>query len=132
MTTGKHMKEPHFPITAAHRAQFEKHLRKWRELLNLRDWRVELQQRPDHKHEASVTCQHRHKIAEVKLGTFFLQPTTPRRVESAALHELLHVLLSSLVAYAVSVKDHDEIVDELEHEVVIVLEDLLLEAFGDH
>jgi hypothetical protein len=121
-------------VSDEHVAAFEEYVAKWRNLLNLRDWRIVRESRRDKRFMASVvSVEHEHKLAKYRVGVSFKShPVTPYSLESTALHELLHILLRPLIDTAINEGEHCVGVAETEHEVIIILEELLMNAYSDH
>jgi hypothetical protein len=121
------------PVSADHLTLFDSFVHKWRALLNLRDWRIIRAKKRDAKNMASLlTVEHEHKLARYAIGIDFgAAEVTQQSIESTALHELLHLLLRPLIDSAIATGEHDEQILEYEHGVIVVLEELLMQAYGD-
>jgi hypothetical protein len=120
------------PVSEEDAQAFDAYVEKWRDKLNLRDWRVVRAGKRDRKNMAALlTVEHEHKLARYAIGEDFgASEVTPASLEGTALHEMLHLLLRPLLDVAMQEKDHSDLVLEKEHEVVLVLEQLLLSAYG--
>lgn len=109
------------------REQFRSHLSRWQERLNLGDWRIPLSPRFAQKGAmADVKISLPARTAVVKLGSMGWNVPTPHLLESTAVHELLHVLLSELIEFAKDPHITDDNLSSLEHRVITVLEGLLV------
>ncbi len=119
-------KAPRNPVTADDREAFKTYLLLWQDRLGLQDWRVHLAGKPaTGGNMAEVTCDHKARLANVKLGKDFGgTPVTAESLEGTALHELLHVLLYE-IHNQVDIGLKDEQLDSAEHRVIHVLERLL-------
>jgi hypothetical protein len=109
------------PEDAAHFAQS---VRKWQQVLNLGDWRIEKGLKPAKNAMASVEFNEGARLATYRLGDFGAEKITPESLDQTALHELLHVFLHDLVTVAQDPKSSDQ-VEMQEHRVVNILEKLL-------
>jgi hypothetical protein len=120
------------PVTDADVEYFDRAVVKWQALLNLRDWRIVRESARDLKHMASLTgVEHPHKLARYRVGVDFKSAAvTPQSLESTALHELLHLLLRPMLDVAMAEGDHNDSVMEYEHAVIVILEQLLMAAYG--
>jgi len=124
---------PQNPVLDVHVEEFDKHVDKWRTLLNLRNWRVNRIKKREARHMAAlVTVEHEHKLARYSIGTDFGNtPVTQESLESTALHEMLHLLLRPMLDVAMAEGEHNDNVLEEEHSVITVLEQLLLHAYKE-
>ena len=104
--------------TAEDAELFAQSVRKWQQVLNLSDWRIEKGLKPAKQAMASVEFNENARLATYRLGDF-----------GAALHELLHVLLHDLTTTAQDPKSSQDEIDAQEHRVVNLLEKLLFKAF---
>lgn len=123
---------PRNPVTDAHVAQFDLFVQKWRDLLNLRDWRIVRSDKREKKNMAAVlTVEHPHKLARYAVGTDFgATPVNAQTLEATALHEVFHVFFRPLIDVCIAEGEYSEAVDEAEHAAIIVLEDLLSKAYA--
>lgn len=114
------------PITPEDEAKFDFYMEKWRQKLNLADWRyVKLAKKSTAM--AEITKQEtEHRLVRWKIGKDFGETkVTPTSLEKVAIHENLHVLLHTLVEAAENGAAAEDIMAE-EHRVIAVLESLLL------
>ena len=119
------MKAKNLP-TPEQDAEFDGYMLKWQKALNLSDWRIERGHGRAKRAMASVTTSFGDRLAVYRTGCFGSDPITPRLLESTALHEMAHILLAEF-RYVVSGKETDaELLESVEHRVVITLEKLLL------
>lgn len=125
-------KPPKNPVLDEHVEEFDMYVEKWRDKLNLRDWRVvRAEKRVTGAMAALLSVEPEDRLARYAVGTHFgVTPVTPEALESTALHEMLHLLLRGLMDACIDERGHTHIVNEKEHEVVVVLEDLLFRAYG--
>ena len=125
-------KPPRNPVSDEDVAEFEAYVEKWRDKLNLRDWRVVRAAKREKRHMAALlTVEHEHKLARYSVGEDFgADKVTPHSLESTAIHEMLHLRLRPLLDACMEEKSHTDAVLKYEHEVIIVLEDLLFRAYG--
>jgi hypothetical protein len=109
-------------LTSDHASEFEGYIKKWQDLLNLNDWRIERGSKAAEKGTmAEVETTYSQRLAVYRLGkSFGTTAVTPHSLESTALHELLHVLLKDLT-YSTKAT-----ADSAEHRVVNTLERLLV------
>jgi hypothetical protein len=121
------------PVSDKDVSLFDTFIHKWRALLNLRDWRIVRVRKRDPKYMAALlTVEHEHKLARYAVGeSFGAIEVTPQSLESTALHELLHLLLRPMIDAAAAAGGHDDQVAEYEHAVIVVLEELLMQAYGE-
>ncbi len=94
-------------------------------LLNLRDWRIEVgTKRAQRGAMADVDISLDDHLAVIRIGSDWGgKPVTNEDVRSAAVHEVLHVFLSRLIA---SCKSRDDTsIASNEHSVIVTLEKLL-------
>jgi len=120
------------PVSDEQVAEFDMYIEKWREKLNLRDWRVVRANKRDTTCMASLlSVEPEHKLARYSVGLHFgVCEVTSESLESTAIHEMLHLRLRSLMDACIDERGHTHIVNEKEHEVVVVLEELLMRAYG--
>jgi hypothetical protein len=112
-------------VTPEQAEKFAGYIDKWQAALNLLDWRVIRMGRAKGV-MAEVSISTADKMAQYRLGKHFgTEAVDDYTLESTAVHELLHVLLSEYREIAVS-KPSDEIMDGAEHRVVHTLERLLV------
>ena len=110
------------PEDAAHFAQS---VRKWQQVLNLGDWRIEKGLKPAKNAMASVEFNEGARLATYRLGDFGAEKITPESLDQTALHELLHVFLHDLMTVAQDPRSNPEQLEAEEHRVVNLLEKLL-------
>jgi hypothetical protein len=129
----KKKEPPQNPVLDHHVEQFDEYVKKWRELLNLRNWRVARAKKREPKNMAALlTVEHEHKLARYAVGVDFgTHEVTSESLESTALHELLHLLLRPLIDTAMAEGEHNDKLLEEEHSVIVVLEQLLLHAYKE-
>jgi len=113
--------------TDEHIQSFANYLEQWQTVLNLNDWRIE---RSAKKASRGVIAQVAHslpdRLAAWQLGADWGPlPVTDYELESAAVHELLHVMLAELIAVAQS-KPDDDTMQAAEHRVINTLERILV------
>ena len=115
------------PVTPEDADKFEAYIIKWQDKLNLKDWRIERSPKPS-KHMAEVSRRLvEDRIATYRIGKHFGEcKVTEYSLESTAVHELIHILLSELISVA-ETKDHtQESLMSAEHRVVNTIERLLV------
>ena len=105
--------------------QFAKSVKKWQQVLNLGDWRIEKGQKPAKQAMASVEFNESARLAIYRLGDFGAEKITPESLDKTALHELLHIFLHDLMTVATDPKSSDEDIEMQEHRVINLLENLL-------
>jgi len=110
------------PEDAAHFAQS---VRKWQQVLNLGDWRIEKGLKPAKNAMASVEFNEGARLATYRLGDFGAEKITPESLDQTALHELLHVFLHDLLTVAQDPKSSQDEIEAQEHRVINLLEKLL-------
>jgi hypothetical protein len=101
-------------------------VKKWQEILNLGDWRIEKGLKPAKQAMASVEFNESARLATYRLGDFGAEEITNESLETTALHELLHVMLHDLLAAAQDPKSSQDDIDKQEHRVINLLERLLM------
>ena len=101
-------------------------VKKWQEILNLGDWRIEKGLKPAKQAMASVEFNEGARLATYRLGDFGAEEITNESLETTALHELLHVMLHDLLAAAQDPKSSQDDIDKQEHRVINLLERLLM------
>jgi hypothetical protein len=106
-------------------ALFAQSVRKWQQVLNLGDWRIEKGLKPAKNAMASVEFNEGARLATYRLGDFGPERICPQSLDQTALHELLHVFLHDLITAAQDPKSSTEEVEMQEHRVVNLLEKLL-------
>ena len=104
---------------------FAQSVRKWQEVLNLGDWRIEKGIKPAKAAMASVEFTPAARLAVYRLGDFGAEKITPESIDRTALHELLHIFLHDLMSVATDPKSSDEDIEMQEHRVINLLENLL-------
>jgi len=106
-------------------ALFAQSVRKWQQVLNLGDWRIEKGLKPAKNAMASVEFNDGARLATYRLGDFGAEKITPESLDQTALHELLHVFLHDLMTVAQDPKSSQDEIEAQEHRVVNLLEKLL-------
>lgn len=111
------------PITPQARECFALFVRKWQELLGLRDWRIEPSSKPAAK--ANMAEINRFdsaaRLATWTIGTDFgATPVTDMSIEEIACHELWHVRLHRLIEICRDQTSTQDEIDEAEHAVIHV------------
>ena len=106
-------------------ALFAQSVRKWQQVLNLGDWRIERGSKPAKNAMASVEFNEGARLATYRLGDFGAEKITPESLDQTALHELLHVFLHDLMTAAQDPKSSQDEIEAQEHRVVNLLEKLL-------
>jgi hypothetical protein len=101
-------------------------VKKWQEILNLGDWRIEKGLKPAKQAMASVEFNESARLAIYRLGDFGSEQINEKTLSCTALHELLHVLLHDLLTVAQDPKSSQEDIDKQEHRVINLLERLLI------
>jgi len=109
---------------------FAKSVKKWQQVLNLGDWRIEKGIKPAKQAMASVEFNESARLAVYRLGDFGAEKITPDSLDKTALHELLHVFLHDLMMVASDPKSSDEDIEMQEHRVINLLENLLKDGNG--
>jgi hypothetical protein len=106
-------------------ALFAESVKKWQQVLNLSDWRIEKGLNPAKQAMASVEFNEGARLATYRLGDFGAEKITRASLDSTALHELLHVFLHDLLTASQDPKSSPEEVEKQEHRVINLLERLL-------
>ena len=106
-------------------ALFAQSVRKWQQVLNLGDWRIEKGLKPAKNAMASVEFNEGARLATYRLGDFGAEKITPESLDKTALHELLHIFLHDLMCVATDPKSSDEDIEMQEHRVINLLENLI-------
>jgi hypothetical protein len=104
---------------------FAQSVRKWQQVLNLGDWRIEKGSKAAKEAMASVEFNQNARLATYRLGDFGAEKITQESLDQTALHELLHVFLHDLLMVATDPKSSDEDIEMQEHRVINLLEKLL-------
>ena len=115
---------PNIP-TPHEAAYFSQSARKWQQVLNLCDWRIEKGLKPAKQAMASVEFNENARLATYRLGDFGAEKITPESLDKTALHELLHIFLHDLITVAQDPKSSQDEVEIQEHRVINLLENLL-------
>jgi len=110
-------------------ALFAQSVKKWQQVLNLGDWRIEKGLKPAKNAMASVEFNESARLATYRLGDFGAERISPESLDQTALHELLHVFLHDLMAAAQDPRSSPEQLESEEHRVVNLLEKLLIKDF---
>jgi hypothetical protein len=100
-------------------------VKKWQEILNLNDWRIEKGMKPAKQAMASVEFNEAARLATYRLGDFGAEQIDQRSLDCTALHELLHVLLHDLMTAAQDPRSSPELIEKEEHRIINLLERLL-------
>lgn len=107
-------------VTDADLLLFDEYVKKWQRILGLNDWRIERSSRRAKKNMAEVVFKDDAMLATYRVGlNFGSAEVTPDSLERTVLHELLHVRFRKFKL------DQSE---AIEHEVVNLLEKLLMDA----
>jgi hypothetical protein len=106
-------------------------VKKWQEVLNLGDWRIEKGLKPAKQAMASVEFNEGARLAVYRLGDFGAEQINQKTLNCTALHELLHVLLHDLMTAAQDPKSSQDDIDKQEHRVINLLERLLIKDLDD-
>ena len=104
---------------------FAESVRKWQQVLNLGDWRIEKGSKPAKQAMASVEFTPNARLAVYRLGDFGAEKITPESIDKTALHELLHIFLHDLMVVAQDPKSSQDEIEMQEHRVINLLENLL-------
>jgi len=104
---------------------FAQSVKKWQEVLNLGDWRIEKGIKPAKAAMASVEFNASARLATYRLGDFGAEKITPESLDKTALHELLHIFLHDLMCVAQDPKSSQEEIEMQEHRVINLLENLI-------
>jgi hypothetical protein len=104
---------------------FAQSVKKWQEVLNLGDWRIEKGIKPAKQAMASVEFNASARLATYRLGDFGAEKITPESLDKTALHELLHIFLHDLMCVAQDPKSSQEEIEMQEHRVINLLENLI-------
>lgn len=108
------------PVSIEQCREFDGYMKKWQELLNLTNWRVERSSRRSKTCMSAVKFNDAAMLATYYIGEHFgSAEVNAESLEDTAVHELLHVLLRKFKL------DQSE---ANEHEVINVLEKLLIKA----
>jgi len=107
---------------------FAQCVKKWQEVLNLGDWRIEKGLKPAKQAMASVEFNEGARLAIYRLGDFGSEQINEKTLSCTALHELLHVLLHDLLTAAQDPKSSQDDIDKQEHRVINLLERLLKDS----
>jgi hypothetical protein len=104
---------------------FAQSVKKWQQVLNLGDWRIEKGTKAAKQAMASVEFNDSARLAVYRLGDFGAEKITSETLDKTALHELLHVFLHDLMMVASDPKSSEEEIETQEHRVINLLENLL-------
>ena len=104
---------------------FAKSVRKWQQVLNLGDWRIEKGLKPAKNAMASVEFTPTARLAVYRIGDFGAEKITPESIDKTALHEVLHIFLHDLMTVASDPKSSEEDIEMQEHRIINLLEKLL-------
>ena len=109
---------------------FADSIKKWQQILNLGDWRIEKGTKPAKQAMASVEFNENARLAVYRLGDFGAEKITNDSLDRTALHECLHIFLHDLMIVATDPKSSDEDIEMQEHRVINLLETLLKDSHG--
>lgn len=112
-------------LDPAQSVEFDEQIRRWQDVLNLKDWRIERGAKAARKAMASVECDPEAMLAVYRVGDFGASEVNSESISMTALHECLHIFLFDLIASAQDPKSSQEQVDMAEHRVINILERLL-------
>jgi hypothetical protein len=115
---------PNIP-TPEHAELFAQSVKKWQQVLNLGDWRIEKGLKPAKQAMASVEFNDTARLATYRLGDWGSEQISPASLDKTALHELLHVLLHDLMTVATDPKSSEDELEKQEHRIINLLENLL-------
>lgn len=116
------------PVSDADVELFDGYMKKWQQLLNLMDWRVERASKRCTGAMAEIGFDDEARLAQYRVGEHFgSEEVTPRALEATALHELLHARLRDFGCAIQSGVNREG----SEHAVVNTVEKLLMQAYGD-
>lgn len=119
--------EPAYPITDAQVEEFQALLKAWRRKLHLMNWRFAMSRTRPVSDLASVKVYPEHRLVRYAVGRDWgSHPPEPDAVERLVVHELLHVRLNQLLDVAFRERDYTEAVQGEEHDVISVLEEVLV------
>lgn len=121
------------PVSEKDAQAFDAFLAHWQSLLNLRDWWIaRMPDRDLHNMAIVASIEHEHKLVKIKIGETFGKnmKVTPLNLEKTAVHELLHVMLRTIIDEAIGQGEYNDAVLGYEHGVINVLEPLLQKAYG--
>jgi len=104
---------------------FAQSVKKWQQVLNLGDWRIEKGTKAAKQAMASVEFNDSARLAVYRLGDFGAEKITSETLDKTALHELLHVFLHDLMTVAQDPKSSEDELEKQEHRVINLLEQLL-------
>lgn len=104
--------------TAAHFEVFRRECLRWHSMLGLTDWQVTFTHKPVKDRLARCVYYFRSRRANVILSTRWDgEPVTAESLSRIALHEVLHLALADLVAFANAAVAESR-VDEAEHAAI--------------
>lgn len=109
---------------------FAESMKKWQQVLNLGDWRIEKGIKPAKQAMASVEFNENARLAIYRLGDFGAEAITPKSLDNTALHECLHIFLHDLMATSQDPKSSEDDIEMQEHRVINLLENLLKDSHG--
>ena len=115
---------PNIP-TPEHAELFAQSVKKWQQVLNLGDWRIEKGLKPAKQAMASVEFNDTARLATYRLGDFGAEEITRQSLDMTALHELLHIFLHDLMTVATDPKSPEDELEKQEHRIINLLEHLL-------
>jgi hypothetical protein len=109
-------------------ASFQRHLTAWQDRLGLSDWRIVLSSLRAKNAMAEMSkWDWKQRQVTCRIGlNWKATPVTEHSIEQTAVHELLHVMLYELIAYAKESSTKDDDLASIEHRVINTLERLLV------
>lgn len=112
------------PILPEHEKRFEDFIQKWREKLNLADWRIIKKKGRAANALAEMTdFETEHRLVRYKVGRDAgSSKVTDELLELTAIHEMLHVLLHIPLEVAAEEGEYNDRVMAAEHAAINVLE----------
>mgnify|MGYP001579902499 CR=1 FL=1 len=108
--------------TNAQFAMFKQHCLKWQRELSLMDWKIYFQHKKLGDRYANTAWNIQGKNATISLA-LEVPADHQLHIEDSALHEMLHILLASVVRDSMA---HDSLVERAEHEIIHRLIPLLI------
>lgn len=116
------------PVTDEHAQKFERYLRQWQGLLNLKDWRINLSPVRTKSAMAVVyKMDFEQRQATIRLGyDFGADEPTDEMLEATALHELLHVAFCELLELSKEASLQGDALRSAEHRLINTFERLLV------
>jgi hypothetical protein len=121
-------KPPANPVKQSDADAFSLFVHKWRDRLNLNDWRIEKASKPAGKANMAevYSISLPDRLAVYRIGTDFgSKPVTAQSVEEIACHEVLHVFVFELKEL-IQTGASEEVIMAAEHRIVNTLVGLLV------